>query len=561
MNNLKTRMTSVGVLVIEIDVPNSNENILNEDLSKELYNLFKLLPSELNLNKWHGTIIKSRKLGSFIAGADINWIESVNDSLKAKSLSLMAQRGFLEIEKSERPVVAAILGTCMGGGLELALACHCRIAVDHDKTIFSLPEVKLGLLPGGGGTQRAPKVMGIVNAVDFIVKGLVDHVIERLLNVDESLEKLDWELERKAVEIVLGMRLCVMKIERPFHLTDYFLSFPFFWNIYEQKVCNEIEKKTMGKYPAPLKALEAIKTGHLYGKKKGYQMEAANFGYLVTSKESKALIHVFNLVKNMKKQIKFIPEYLKSMKIALYGGSRALNLLKIIPKTCLVKKFSHLEVNNQLNDFDIIVIMPDDYCTDTKVLVRDILKIFEKDTKIPILIDGISFPEDIIYNNLFLTRLVEPYNTTLHVEIVKQNNSESNSIKIATTFFNLINKCVTITTRSVDGISGFVNNCLLALVQGVEEIIKSILSKQERKLVVIQQLVLSSNYVSPNPDFTKLLSSITSETTCLNITSVIKGVAKKLIQENSIDTNMKDCDFASLFSLGYPPYLGGLFFN
>uniref|UniRef100_A0A0K0E0Y2 enoyl-CoA hydratase n=1 Tax=Strongyloides stercoralis TaxID=6248 RepID=A0A0K0E0Y2_STRER len=626
MNNLKTRMTSTGVLIIEIDVPNCEENILNESLSKEFYQLFQSLSCELNPNKWHGTIIKSKKLGSFIAGADINWIESIHDSVKAKNLSLMGQRRLLEIEKSERPVVAAILGTCMGGGLELALACHYRIAAEHDKTLFSLPEIKLGLLPGCGGTQRAPKVMGIVNSVDFILKGnkinckkakelgLIDHVIEKIDNVDESLEKVDWELERKAVEIVLAMSIKIMKIERPFYITDYFLSFPYFWSIYEGKVSNEIEKKTMGNYPAPLKALEAIKYGHLYGNKKGYQIEADNFGYLATTNESKALIHVFNLLKDMKKQLKCIPEILKNMKIALYGGRKALNLLKLIPKTCLVKKFSHLEIDRQLNDFDVIVIMPDDYCTDMKVLLQSMLKILNNDTKIPILIDLITFPEDVIYKNLFLTRVVEPFDVTLHVEIVKQNNSELNSLETVVTFFNIINKCVTITTRPAKGISGFVNNCLLALVQGVEEVMKTvevfeilekklksfgfsvdilelfdsfglqniiqleILSEGERKLVIIQKLVLSSNYgkssrcgfylydeklrkISPNPDFIKLLPSIKSETTCLDITSVIKGVAKKLIHENSINTNTKDCDFASLFSLGYPPYLGGLFFK
>uniref|UniRef100_A0A0N5BK81 enoyl-CoA hydratase n=1 Tax=Strongyloides papillosus TaxID=174720 RepID=A0A0N5BK81_STREA len=615
MNCLKTRMTSSGVLIIEIDVPNCEENILNEDLSNELRNLIEVLPSELNPNKWHGTIIKSGKLGSFIAGADINWIKNINDSAKAKNLSLIGQKGFLELERLERPVVAAILGTCMGGGLELALACHFRVAVDHDKTLFSLPEVKLGLLPGAGGTQRAPRVMGVANAVDFILRGnkvnckeakdlgLVDHVIERIPNVDESLEKLDWELERKAVEIVLGMRVGIIKIERPFRFSDYLLSYTVLWNIYEQRVYDSIAKKTKGHYPAPLKAFEAIKTGHLYGKKKGYQVEADNFGYLVTTNESKALIHVFNLMKDMKKQLKCIPETSKNMKIALYGGSRALNLLKIIPKTCLAKKFSHLETSN-------------DYCTDICVLVQGILEMLNKETKIPILTDVISFPENTSYPNIFLTRLVEPYDKTLHVEVVKRDNSDSDSVKTATTFLNIVNKCVTITTiHSVhSGISGFLNNCLLALAQSVEEIIKSsktfelldqklksfgfsvdilemldsfglqniiqleILSKQERKLEIIQQLVLSSNFgkisrrgfylyddtlkkVTPNPDFIKLLPSTISETTCLNITSVIKGVAINFLDENSINTNKNDCDFASIFSLGYPPYLGGLFFN
>uniref|UniRef100_A0A0N4ZTL5 enoyl-CoA hydratase n=1 Tax=Parastrongyloides trichosuri TaxID=131310 RepID=A0A0N4ZTL5_PARTI len=522
MNNLKTRMTTSGVLIIEIDVPNCDENILNEELSNEFKILFDSLYTKLNVDKWHGTVIKSRKLGSFIAGADINWIKSITDPLKAVDLSVMGQKAFLEIEKSERPVVAAILGSCMGGGLELALACHYRISVDHEKTQFSLPEVKLGLLPGSGGTQRAPKIMGVVDAVDFMLTGksvdckkakelgLIDFVIEKIEGVEESLEQLDWELERKAVETVLAMRINVLKISRENRWIDYFLSFHNIWKIYEKKVILDIEKKTNGNYPAPFKIFEAIKEGHLYGRKRGYREEAKNFGILVISKESKALINVFNLMKDMKKQLKLIPPNFRYMKIALYGGKR-----------------SHLETNNELNDVDIIIIMPENYCTDVNVLVQEIMEMLGKNTKIPILIDVITFPENISYPNLFLTRFIEPYDKSLHVEIVKQDDSLADSVKTAVYFLNIINKCVTITRKSHNNIPGFVNNCILALAQYIECMIKSvktfeileeklnkfgfsvnilemldsfglyniiqleILSKEERKLEIIQQIKLN----------------------------------------------------------------------
>lgn len=78
---------------------------------------------------------------------------------------------FFRLEKSGKPIVAAIMGTCMGGGLELALACHYRLAVNDAKTQFALPEVMLGLLPGAGGTQRLPKLIALNTALDMLLTG------------------------------------------------------------------------------------------------------------------------------------------------------------------------------------------------------------------------------------------------------------------------------------------------------------------------------------------------------------------------------------------------------
>lgn len=75
------------------------------------------------------------------------------------------------LEKSTKPIVAAIMGTCMGGGLELALACHYRLAVNDAKTQLALPEVMLGLLPGAGGTQRLPKLVALTTALDMVLTG------------------------------------------------------------------------------------------------------------------------------------------------------------------------------------------------------------------------------------------------------------------------------------------------------------------------------------------------------------------------------------------------------
>lgn len=115
----------------------------------------------------------SGKCNSFIAGADIKLLDTFKDETEAEKYVREAQRLLNELEKSEKPIIAAIMGTCMGGGLELALACKYRIAVnDNKRTHFALPEVMLGLLPGAGGTQRLPNLISLTNALDMVLTGL-----------------------------------------------------------------------------------------------------------------------------------------------------------------------------------------------------------------------------------------------------------------------------------------------------------------------------------------------------------------------------------------------------
>lgn len=116
-------------------------------------------------------VLMSGKSGSFVAGADINMLEKCKSASEAEKISRDAQIQFSRIEKSKKPIVAAIMGTCMGGGLELALACHYRIAVNNSKTQLALPEVMLGLLPGAGGTQRLPKLVSLQNTLDMALTG------------------------------------------------------------------------------------------------------------------------------------------------------------------------------------------------------------------------------------------------------------------------------------------------------------------------------------------------------------------------------------------------------
>ncbi len=116
-------------------------------------------------------MFRSGKEGNFIVGADIAEIRGITDTATGEQLSRRGQAVLSKLESLPFPTVAAIHGPCMGGGLELALACAYRVISNDPKTALALPEVKLGIIPGFGGTQRLPRLVGLTNALDMILTG------------------------------------------------------------------------------------------------------------------------------------------------------------------------------------------------------------------------------------------------------------------------------------------------------------------------------------------------------------------------------------------------------
>lgn len=148
--HIKTKVVD-GVKVITFDSPNVKVNSLNEAVIEE----FKVILNEIeNDPSVRAAVLISGKPGCFIAGADITMLEKCKTPEDATKISRTGQQLFKRIEQSSKPFVAAIQGSCLGGGLETALACRYRIAMKDSKTSLGLPEVMLGLLPGSGGTQR-----------------------------------------------------------------------------------------------------------------------------------------------------------------------------------------------------------------------------------------------------------------------------------------------------------------------------------------------------------------------------------------------------------------------
>jgi len=156
-------------MVVTLDVPDEPLNILSRAMTKE----FSALLTELELPgpDLKAVVIRSGKSDSFIVGADIKDFQKVKSAEEGETLSRTGQALLDRLEAIEVPVVAAIHGVCLGGGLETVLACRYRVASDHPKTSLGLPEVMLGLLPGAGGSQRLPRLVGLARSLDVILTG------------------------------------------------------------------------------------------------------------------------------------------------------------------------------------------------------------------------------------------------------------------------------------------------------------------------------------------------------------------------------------------------------
>lgn len=162
---MQHQLLTISHHVARITLHNPPANVLNRSVLKEL----ELVLNELEEGEYVRAVIVTGTGRFFCAGADINELAHLNTAHGGSEFAVHGQSLLNRIERSDKPVLAAINGTCVGGGLELALACHVRVAVAG--AILGLPEIKLGLIPGFGGTQRLPRIVGPSKAAEMILTG------------------------------------------------------------------------------------------------------------------------------------------------------------------------------------------------------------------------------------------------------------------------------------------------------------------------------------------------------------------------------------------------------
>jgi len=305
--------TEDDIGIITIDVPDEKVNTLKAEF---VHQVSQILHQAQQHSKLKGLIFVSGKKDSFIAGADISMISRCTQASEAEELAKKGQTVMTQIAGLKVPVVAAIHGACLGGGLELALACNSRICSLDDKTQLGLPEVQLGLLPGSGGTQRLPRLIGAPKALDMMLTGrsirakqalrmgLVDDAVPQSILLQTAIERVNKGRISKRV-LPCQARLA----QGPLGKT---LLFHF--------VRKQTRAKSKGHYPATEKIIDVVQTGLTQGSGSGYQAEARAFGELVMTPQSEALRGLFFASTALKKDLGAEASPREIHNVAVLGG-------------------------------------------------------------------------------------------------------------------------------------------------------------------------------------------------------------------------------------------------
>ncbi|MBW1252439.1 fatty acid oxidation complex subunit alpha FadJ [Pantoea allii] len=308
---LQMRDDHVGV--ITIDVPDEKMNTLKAEFAAQIAAIIAQARKNPQLL---GLVLISGKPDNFVAGADISMIDRCRNAHEAEALARQGQEVMAAIAALPFPVVAAIHGACLGGGLELALACNTRICSLDDKTRIGLPEVQLGLLPGSGGTQRLPRLIGVQKALPLILTGknlrakqakklgIVDDAVPQAILLDTAIAQVKKGKFRRA----------------PLPLRDRLLQGPVARQALFALVRRETDRKTQGNYPAAQRIIEVVRIGLEQNSQAGYAAEARAFGELAMTPESAALRSLFFASTALKKENGTRAEPRLIQRVGVLGG-------------------------------------------------------------------------------------------------------------------------------------------------------------------------------------------------------------------------------------------------
>lgn len=285
-----------GIAILTMDVPGETMNTLKSDFADEVTAILDQIENDANIK---GVVVTSGKKDSFVAGADVSMLAACESAEDAEALSIQGQQLFDRMEGLSKTFVAAIHGPALGGGLELALACDYRVCSDSNKTQLGFPEVQLGLLPGSGGTQRLPALIGIQQAMKMMLTGgpVRAKQAKKYGIVDESVPE--------AILMKVAIQFAGQKPKARSHkksITNKVLEDTSFGRgILFKKAREQTIAKTMGNYPGPMYIIDCIEAG-LNNSKKGFATEANLFGKLVMTPESGQLREIFFATTEMKKE-------------------------------------------------------------------------------------------------------------------------------------------------------------------------------------------------------------------------------------------------------------------
>ena len=281
-----------GIIILTLDSPNQSANTMNADFRVALENIVSKLKSETSIT---GIIFRSAKK-TFFAGGDLDELiqARLEDATPFFEMIQKMKAEFRYIETLGVPVVAALNGTALGGGWEIALGCHARIALNDPKTKFGLPEVTLGLLPGGGGIVRMVRLLGLQNAFPFLMEGKQFGVDKaKSLGLIQDIAETPEELMDKAIAWVKEHP----KSQQPFDVKGYKIpgGDPKIPAVAQMLAIAPamLRDKTKGCYPAPEAIMAAAVEGAQVDVDTALTIESRYFTYLATGQVSKNMIGTF----------------------------------------------------------------------------------------------------------------------------------------------------------------------------------------------------------------------------------------------------------------------------
>jgi len=263
---IKYDLDQDGIALLTIDLPGKSMNVISADLLDDLEKLVHKISEDDSIK---GAVITSGKTGSFVAGADLGmllgWTSNINDTPVEESFAAAFRMNDIlrNMETSGKPFAAAINGLALGGGLEICLACHYRVVADNPKIKLGFPEVMVGLLPGAGGTQRLPRLMGVQPALPFLLQGknmnpknaLANNVVHEIAPLEEIVARAKAWITGggKAVQPWDEKRFKVPGGQGAFNpgIAQTFMG--------AQAM---VQKETKGNYPAAVAILSAVYEGH-----------------------------------------------------------------------------------------------------------------------------------------------------------------------------------------------------------------------------------------------------------------------------------------------------------
>ncbi|MBN4080807.1 enoyl-CoA hydratase/isomerase family protein [Caldithrix abyssi] len=279
-----------NIVTIIMDMPGRSANVINAEFHALMDGVLEKLKND---NTVAGVILTSAKK-TFLAGGDLEMLFALEDPQEVYNSSQRLKDNLRTVETRGIPIVAAINGSALGGGLELALACHYRIAIDDPRIKIGLPEVTFGLLPGGGGVARLPRIIGLEAALPFLLEGKpVKPSVAKTVSIIDDLASDKDDLIQKAKAWILAHP----ESAQPWDLKGYKMpgGTPQHPKVAQMLAIAPaiLKKKTQGNYPAPEAIMNTTVEGALVDFDTAVRIETRYFIELATGKVAKNMINAF----------------------------------------------------------------------------------------------------------------------------------------------------------------------------------------------------------------------------------------------------------------------------